>query len=97
MIDHTLLKPEATLHEITALCAEAREHGFYSVCVNGSRVGSRASSLENSPIKVTTVVGFPWAQWISDAKRYETEAAIDHGQFRARVINGRLGFVAFGI
>lgn len=78
-IDHTLLKPEATAQQIEKLCAEAREHGFFSVCVNGSRVELARHCLEDSPVKVATVVGFPLGAMSSDAKRYETEAAIDDG------------------
>lgn len=78
-IDHTLLKPEATAQQIEKLCAEAREHGFFAVCVNGSRVELARHCLEDSPVKVATVVGFPLGAMSSDAKRYETEAAIDDG------------------
>lgn len=78
-IDHTLLKPEATAQQIEKLCAEARAHGFFAVCVNGSRVELARHCLEDSPVKVATVVGFPLGAMSSDAKRYETEAAIDDG------------------
>lgn len=78
-IDHTLLKPEATAQQVEKLCAEAREHGFFSVCVNGSRVELARHCLEDSPVKVAAVVGFPLGAMSSDAKRYETEAAIDDG------------------
>lgn len=78
-IDHTLLKPEATAGQIEQLCAEARAHNFFSVCVNGSRVGLAHHLLEDSAVKVATVVGFPLGAMSADAKRYETEAAIDDG------------------
>jgi deoxyribose-phosphate aldolase len=78
-IDHTLLKADATAKDIEQLCAEARELGFYGVCVNGCRVEQARALLEDSPIKVVTVVGFPLGGMDADAKRFETEAAIDAG------------------
>ena len=81
-IDHTLLKPEATKAQIEQLCAEAAEHQFASVCVNGSRVELAYSLLEDSNVQVCTVVGFPLGAMDADAKRYETEAAVDAGVAR---------------
>lgn len=78
-IDHTLLKPKATRAQIDALCAEAAEHNFATVCVNGSRVELAYSLLEESDVQVATVVGFPLGAMEADVKRYETEAAIDAG------------------
>ena len=78
-IDHTLLKPDATRAQIEALCAEAAEHNFSTVCVNGSRVELAYSLLEESDVQVATVVGFPLGAMEADVKRYETEAAIDAG------------------
>lgn len=78
-IDHTLLKADATAKDIETLCAEAREHGFFSVCVHGSRVGLAQHLLDGSDVKVACVVGFPLGATDSDAKRFETEAAIDLG------------------
>ena len=78
-IDHTLLKPDATAKQIEQLCVESRQHGFHSVCVNGSRVELARHLLEESEVKVACVVGFPLGAMISDAKRFETEAAIDAG------------------
>lgn len=78
-IDHTLLKPDATAAQIEKLCAEARTHGFHSVCVNGDRVELARCHLEDSPVQVAAVVGFPLGAMSADAKRYETEAAVDDG------------------
>ena len=58
-IDHTLLKPDATLTSIETLCDEAREHGFASVCVNTRWVPTAVERLANSEVMVCTVVGFP--------------------------------------
>ena len=77
-IDHTRLKPEASLKEIEILCAEARDYNFYAVCVNGSWVTQARHFLEGSDVKVATVVGFPLGATDSDTKRFETEAAIDN-------------------
>jgi deoxyribose-phosphate aldolase len=78
-IDHTLLKPDATAKDIEKLCAEAHTHRFYSVCVNGSRVELARHLLEDSGVHVACVVGFPLGAGIPDAKRFETEAAVDDG------------------
>ncbi len=78
-IDHTVLKADATAKDIEKLCAEARTHGFASVCVNGSRVLQAAHLLEGTDVKVAAVVGFPLGAMDSDAKRFETENAIDLG------------------
>ena len=78
-LDHTLLKPNATRAQIEKLCAEAAEHQFATVCVNGSRVELAHSLLEESNVQVCTVVGFPLGAMEADVKRYETEAAVDSG------------------
>jgi deoxyribose-phosphate aldolase len=78
-IDHTLLKADATAADIEKLCAEAREHNFSSVCVNGSRVTEALHFLDGTDVKVASVVGFPLGAMSFDAKRFETEAAIDDG------------------
>ena len=59
MIDHTILKPEATEKEIETLCKEALEYNFASVCVNPSMVEKAAELLKGSDVKVCTVIGFP--------------------------------------
>lgn len=78
-IDHTLLKPDATAKEIEQLCAEARQHNFHCVCVNSSRVVQAHALLADTSVVVASVVGFPLGGMDSDAKRYETELAIDLG------------------
>ncbi|HEU6446966.1 MAG TPA: deoxyribose-phosphate aldolase [Verrucomicrobiae bacterium] len=85
-IDHTLLKPDATISQIEKLCAEAREHKFFSVCVNGSRIPAARHFLESSDVKVVTVVGFPLGAMSADVKRFETEAAIDDGAHEIDVV-----------
>jgi deoxyribose-phosphate aldolase len=77
-IDHTLLKPDASLKDIEKLCAEARDYNFHSVCVNGSWVTQARHFLDGCDVKVATVVGFPLGATDSDTKRFETEAAIDN-------------------
>ena len=78
-LDHTLLKPDATAHDIEQLCREALEHHFWSVCVNGSRVAQAYALLEDSGVKVACTVGFPLGAMTADTKRLEVEAAIDDG------------------
>ncbi len=78
-LDHTLLKPNTTRAQIEKLCAEAAEHQFATVCVNGSRVELAHSLLEGSDVQVCSVVGFPLGAMEADVKRYETEAAVDAG------------------
>ena len=78
-IDHTLLKPDASLAQIESICAEAREHNFFSVCVNGSWVEAARHFLDGSDVKVASVVGFPLGAMSCDVKRFETEVAIDDG------------------
>jgi deoxyribose-phosphate aldolase len=79
MIDHTLLKPDATQQEIAQLCFEARKYGFASVCVNPTWVPLCAELLKGSPVKVCTVIGFPLGATSSETKVFETETAIRQG------------------
>jgi deoxyribose-phosphate aldolase len=79
LIDHTLLRPDATRADLAALCGEARTHGFHAVCVHGCRVIEARHLLEDSLVQVGTVVGFPFGAADPDAKRYETELAVDNG------------------
>jgi len=79
MIDHTLLKPDATQQEIAQLCFEARKYGFASVCVNPTWVSLCAELLKGSTAKVCTVIGFPLGATSSQAKAFETETAIRQG------------------
>ena len=79
VIDHTLLKPDATEAEIRKLCDEAREYGFASVCVNPSWVPLAAKLLKGSKSKVCTVVGFPLGATSTVAKACETQEALADG------------------
>jgi deoxyribose-phosphate aldolase len=79
MIDHTLLKPDATQQEIAQLCFEARKYGFASVCVNPTWVSLCAQLLQGSQVKVCTVIGFPLGATSSESKAFETETAIRQG------------------
>ena len=79
LIDHTLLRPEATHADILQLCREARENIFASVCVNAFWVPLAAAELAGSPVKVCTVVGFPLGATSTEAKVAETEAALRAG------------------
>ena len=79
MIDHTLLKPDATLDQIAQLCYEARKYGFASVCVNPAHVRLCADLLKGSPVKVCTVVGFPLGATTPEVKAFEARTAIEQG------------------
>jgi deoxyribose-phosphate aldolase len=79
LIDHTLLKPEATSADIRKLCAEARQYGFASVCVNPYWVSLAAGELAGSGVKVCTVVGFPLGASATDVKSFETGLAMSEG------------------
>lgn len=79
MIDHTLLKPDATQQEIAQLCFEARKYGFASVCVNPTWVSLCAELLKGSSVKVCTVIGFPLGATSSETKAFEAETAIKQG------------------
>ena len=70
-IDHTNLNPAATAKDIERLCAEAREYGFASVCVNSSRAALASSLLKDSGVAVCCVVGFPLGAMSSEAKAFE--------------------------
>ena len=85
-IDHTQLKPDAIAKDIEKLCAEAREHRFFAVCVNGSRIELARHLLEGADVKVASVVGFPFGAMETDVKRFETEAAIDGGAHEIDVV-----------
>lgn len=79
LIDHTMLKPEATRDEIVKLCKEARQFQFASVCVNPYWVPVVAAELKGSPVKVCTVVGFPLGATPAAIKVAETENTIRAG------------------
>lgn len=78
-IDHTLLRPTASKYEIEALCNEAMEHRFKSVCIPPCYVKYAKSLLESSQVMICTVVGFPLGANCSEIKALETKLAIEHG------------------
>ncbi len=79
LIDHTLLKPEASESDIKKLCDEAAQFGFASVCVNPSWVKKASEFLRGSDVPVCTVIGFPLGATLSDVKAYEARRAIFNG------------------
>jgi len=78
-IDHTLLKPEATVGQIDQLCDEAIQYGFYAVCVNPCWVTRSVLRLLESDAAVATVAGFPLGAATTNAKAYEALAAMEDG------------------
>lgn len=79
LIDHTLLKPEATDEDIKKLCEEAARFRFASVCVNPTWVRAAACNLQGTGVPVCTVIGFPLGATVSDVKAYEARRAIFDG------------------
>ncbi|MCP4361580.1 MAG: deoxyribose-phosphate aldolase [Chloroflexi bacterium] len=79
LIDHTLLKPDASQDQIAQLCYEAKKHHFASVCINPTHVKLAAQLLKDSNIKVCTVIGFPLGATPATVKAYETQQAIRDG------------------
>jgi deoxyribose-phosphate aldolase len=79
MIDHTVLKADATESQVTKLCQEAREHGFAAVCVNASYVSLCHKLLAGTNIEIAAVVGFPLGATLPEVKAYEAQRAIAAG------------------
>ncbi len=79
LIDHTLLKPDATAEDIAQLCQEAAKYGFYSVCVNSSWVTKAKALLRGTSVKVCCVVGFPLGAQSPEIKMLEARRALREG------------------
>src|SRR5438045_1926446 len=79
LIDHTLLKPEASESDIKKLCDEAAQFGFASVCVNPGWVKKASEFLRGTGVPVCTVIGFPLGATLPDVKAYETRRSIFNG------------------
>ncbi len=79
LIDHTILKPEATRTDVLKVCREARQYGFASVCVNPYWVPMVRAELAGSPVKVCTVIGFPLGATSTEAKVAEAEICLRAG------------------
>jgi len=78
-IDHTILKATASNADVQKLCAEAIEHKFYSVCVNGCYVADAKHLLQGTDVKVAAVVGFPLGAMTIAAKVFEAKEAVENG------------------
>lgn len=79
MIDHTMLKADASRDTIIRYCNEAKEHGFASVCVNTGFVPLVAKELKDSGVKTCCVVGFPLGAMLTSAKAFEASEAVKEG------------------
>ncbi len=79
MIDHTLLKPDATQDQVAQLCYEAKKHAFASVCVNPSYVKLCADLLKDTDVLVCTVIGFPLGATSTESKAFEAQKAVRDG------------------
>lgn len=78
-IDYTLLKPSATEKDIIDLCEEAKQHNFYSVCINSCFVPLAKQLVEKSSVKICSVIGFPFGTMSTEAKVFEAKKAIEEG------------------
>jgi len=78
-IDHTILKPQTTQEQVETICAEAREHGFFSVCVNPCYVPLVKKELEGSDVKVCSVISFPLGANLPSVKAFEATQSIEAG------------------
>jgi len=78
-IDHTILKPDTNKEAVIKVCDEAKEYGFYSVCVNPYYVSLVKEQLKDSDVKLTSVIGFPLGASVSKVKAYEASVAVEDG------------------
>ncbi|MBN2243782.1 MAG: deoxyribose-phosphate aldolase [Acidobacteria bacterium] len=85
-IDHTLLRQDAVARDIETLCAEARENGFFGVCIHGSWVPCACRLLSGTGIAVVSVAGFPLGAASTEAKCFETGSAMDKGAAEIDVV-----------
>ena len=79
MIDHTILKPNVTDADVIKVCSEAKEYGFFSVCVNPYFVPLVAKELSGTDVKVTSVIGFPLGASTTFIKAAEAKKAVEDG------------------
>lgn len=79
IIDHTILKATATKEEVLKICEEAKENGFFSVCINPTHIELVKENLKDSDVKVCTVIGFPLGANTKEVKAFETIDAIKKG------------------
>lgn len=78
-IDHTILKPDIKDEDVIKVCSEAKEYGFFSVCVNPYFVPLVAKELEGTDVKVTSVIGFPLGANTTELKALEAKRAVEDG------------------
>ena len=79
MIDHTVLKADATTEQVKRLCEEAKTYGFHSVCVNTCHIDTVVSELKGSDVTACVVVGFPLGAMLTSAKAFEASEAVKRG------------------
>ena len=79
IIDHTVLKAYATKEDVLKICNEAKEYGFFSVCINPTYIEFAKENLKGTNVKVCTVIGFPLGANTKETKAFETIDAIKKG------------------
>ena len=88
VIDHSLLRPDATYTDLKTSCEEAKQFGFYSVCIHPSFVRKAREFLKDSHIRITTVIGFPLGMTLTEVKVFEAmNASLDNADELDIVIN----------
>ena len=98
-IEHTLLKPEATVQDIIKLCQEAKEAELFGVCINPCYVALAKHLLTGTKVKIITVIGFPLGATYSEVKALETKMAIENHADEALYKikdRGRNGYCLYG-
>jgi deoxyribose-phosphate aldolase len=96
LIDHTLLKPDATSSEISQLCLEAVEHNFKSVCLNSCHVPLAYRELAHTQVAICAVVGFPLGACLSRVKAFEATEAVQYGAKEVDVVLN-VGYLKSGL
>ncbi|HKD85220.1 MAG TPA: deoxyribose-phosphate aldolase, partial [Terriglobales bacterium] len=86
LIEHTLLKPDATRTQVTAICHEAVHYGFHLVMVNPANVALAAAEVRGSDVKVGTVIGFPLGANLTVTKLFEAENALRQGAHELDIV-----------
>ncbi len=95
LIDHTLVRPDATLDELAAACRDARAYGFAALVVNGWHVARAKAALAGSGVKVAAVVGFPHGACTTAVKIFEAMEALKNGAEELDIMSN-LGMVRSG-
>jgi len=95
LIDHTILRPDATADDVRRLCAEAVQHGFFTACVAGSHVQTAAAAVAGTRVKVCSIAGFPLGSEESLTKAAEAERVVELGADEVDMV-ANIGWIKAG-